>query len=152
MSLSTTEESRCRWATPPNRGDSVWTGSARLLALAAAVICVYLAWAAIAAGGRVAGCGGDVGGDCAGVLLSRWARWFGVPVAVPAAVVYCVVFIALWVLARAMTTGGGEFGMFWFPWRRSSWRRLPGSRLAIARPRKTVLVLPGRHGVPSFWP
>ena len=67
----------------------------------AATICLYLGWAAIVAGGRVAGCGG-AGGDCAGVLLSRWARWFDWPVAVPAAVVYGLVLAALFALPRSL--------------------------------------------------
>ena len=100
MPLSTTEESR----RPPDDTAAprrqVWLWIAGLLAMAAASICVYLAWAAIAAGGRVAGCGNGGSGDCAGVLLSRWARWFGLPVAAPAAAVYGVVLVALFVLAR----------------------------------------------------
>ncbi len=101
MSLSTSEESR-----PPLGGTAeprrfVWTWIAGLLALVAAGICVYLAWAAVAADGRVAGCGDGAGGDCAGVLTSRWARWFGLPVSVPAALVYGLIFAALCVLARS---------------------------------------------------
>ncbi|HEX4142285.1 MAG TPA: vitamin K epoxide reductase family protein [Pirellulales bacterium] len=97
MSLSTTDASRLPSGGPAPPARRAWLWIAGLLALMAAGICVYLAWAAIVAAGRVAGCGG---GDCADVLSSRWARWFGLPVSLPAVVVYGVVLVALWALAR----------------------------------------------------
>jgi len=99
MSLPTTEEFRTPSDDRAQPRREAWLWIARLLALAALSLCLYLAWAAIAAGGRVAGCG-EGNGDCAGVLLSRWARWFGMPVALPAAAVYGVVLTALFALTR----------------------------------------------------
>ncbi len=73
-------------------------------------VCLYLAFASIALGGRVAGCGDGAGGDCSAVLASRWARWFGLPVAIPAAVVYGLIFAALTLAGR----GDGR-------WQRRAW-------------------------------
>jgi uncharacterized membrane protein len=100
MSLFTTEARLpLDGSAAPRRRAWLWV--AGLLALTAAVICIYLAWAAIVADGRVAGCGHGGSGDCAGVLLSRWARWFGLPVAVPAAAIYGAVLALLLALARS---------------------------------------------------
>jgi len=58
---------------------------ARVLLLAALVISVYLGWVSFGGSG-VAGCGPDSG--CDKVLHSRWSKWFGIPVSVPAFFVY----------------------------------------------------------------
>ena len=63
-----------------------WT--IRALALIALVGSVILSWEALQSG-VLPGCGG--GSGCGEVLGSAWARWFGVPVAMPAALVYAVV-------------------------------------------------------------
>jgi uncharacterized membrane protein len=65
-----------------------------VVAVVALGVSAYLTWASFAAGGRVAGCGGSELG-CGNVLASRWSQWLGLPVALPAAVVYAVVLISL---------------------------------------------------------
>ncbi len=74
----------------------VW--SLRLICTAALGISVYLAWTAFSMG-QVFGCsGGDVI-DCGHVLTSHWSKVMGIPVSVPAAVLYASL-IALLVFAR----------------------------------------------------
>jgi uncharacterized membrane protein/protein-disulfide isomerase len=57
----------------------------RVLLAAAMLLSIYLAYVSFG-GGTVAGCGPESG--CDKVLRSRWSRWFGIPVSVPAVVVY----------------------------------------------------------------
>jgi uncharacterized membrane protein len=58
--------------------------SCGLFALAT-ITAAYLAWISLS-GGAVAGCGPQ--SPCHHVLHSRWAYWFGLPVSVPAALMY----------------------------------------------------------------
>ncbi|MBM3837723.1 MAG: hypothetical protein FJ398_07120 [Verrucomicrobia bacterium] len=58
---------------------------ARVFLLLSSVIAVYLAWVSFK-GGSLPGCGPESG--CDKVLQSRWSHWLGIPVAVPAAIVY----------------------------------------------------------------
>src|SRR5436309_12183590 len=60
----------------------------RLLMAGAIGVSGYLAWTSLS-GGAVAGCGPDSG--CDKVLHSRWAYWLGIPVSVPALLVYVAV-------------------------------------------------------------
>src|SRR4051812_18709738 len=60
----------------------------RLLMAGAVGISAYLAWTSLSAG-AVAGCGPD--SACDKVLHSRWAYWLGIPVSLPALLVYFVV-------------------------------------------------------------
>jgi uncharacterized membrane protein len=62
-----------------------WLKWARVLLLIAASGSIYLAWESFH-NGSVAGCG--VGSGCSAVLQSRWAYWMGLPVSVPAVLVY----------------------------------------------------------------
>ena len=71
----------------------VWL--ARSTALAAAAASGYLLWASLAAAGQVAGCGDSGGPGCSSVLLSRWSSWLGLPVGLPAVVVYSFYFVLL---------------------------------------------------------
>ena len=66
----------------PAPGWVIWT---RLLLTVAVAGAGYLAWVSIQ-NGPVAGCGPESG--CSKVLQSRWAYWLGVPVSVPAVLVY----------------------------------------------------------------
>lgn len=63
----------------------------RALVAAALLISLYLAYASFR-GGAIAGCGPESG--CDKVLQSRWSRWFGIPVSVPAIVVYGLMLAA----------------------------------------------------------
>ena len=65
--------------------------TARVLLAAAMAVSIYLAWVSFAGGG-VAGCGLDSG--CDKVLQSRWSKWFGIPVSVPAALLYGLMLAA----------------------------------------------------------
>jgi uncharacterized membrane protein len=79
----------------------VW--AARTVAFIGASLAGYLAWASIAAGGKVAGCSDQSGFDCAGALASRWSQWFGLPVALTAVFVYLALFAALLGIGPAST-------------------------------------------------
>jgi len=61
----------------------------RLLMLGAIAISAYLASTALS-GTAVAGCG--PASNCDKVLHSRWAYWFGIPVSLPALLMYAAVF------------------------------------------------------------
>ena len=78
--MSTTPSSKLRWTMVA-------------LATVATLGSGYLAWAAFA-GGQVAGCDGELI-SCDHVLSSRWSRWLGLPVGLPAMVLYIVAFAAL---------------------------------------------------------
>jgi uncharacterized membrane protein len=66
-----------------------WLKCARMLLAIAMLAAGYLAWVAIH-NGPAAGCG--AGSGCNAVLQSRWAYWLGVPVSVPAFLVYVALF------------------------------------------------------------
>ncbi len=68
--------------------------SLRLLALTALCVASYLAWISLQAGDAAVGCGGLPYFDCEHVLGSRWSSWLGVPVSLPAAIIYVVIFAA----------------------------------------------------------
>jgi uncharacterized membrane protein len=70
----------------------VWT--LRLICCVALGVTGYLAVTALRAG-EVAGCGGGAVWDCGFALHSRWAKVLGVPVSIPAFVLYAVVLGAL---------------------------------------------------------
>lgn len=69
----------------PQKGVPAAVGLARLLLLVAFGLTCYLATASFKSGG-LAGCGPE--GGCGEVLRSRWAYWLGVPVSVPAGLLY----------------------------------------------------------------
>jgi uncharacterized membrane protein len=71
--------------TPRRDCGAIARGSARTLLLAALAGGGYLAYISLSGGG-VAGCG--PGSGCDRVLSSRWAYWLGLPVSLPALVVY----------------------------------------------------------------
>lgn len=72
-------------------------GVLALLSAVALAFSAYLAWLSIS-GGAVPGC--DPGGafDCDHVLSTRWSSWLGVPIALPAAMIYASVLAAVWFL------------------------------------------------------
>jgi len=95
------ESAADRFAPPPPA--LLWL--MRGLAIAGLVIAGFLASTHLA--GRLASgesavplCGGTSWLDCASVLNSRWAEWFGVPVAAIAAVVYALMASALFGVGR----------------------------------------------------
>jgi uncharacterized membrane protein len=63
----------------------------QLLLTAALLISIYLGWVSLK-GGAVAGCGPESG--CDKVLHSRWSRWLGIPVSVPAVLLYSLMLAA----------------------------------------------------------
>ncbi len=65
---------------------------ARVLLVAALAIAIYLGWVSFG-GSAAAGCGPDSG--CDKVLNSRWSKWFGIPVSVPAFFLYTLMLAAL---------------------------------------------------------
>ncbi len=65
--------------------------AARFLLLIATAGAGYLAWVSLS-GGTVAGCGPSSG--CNEVLQTRWAYWLGVPVSLPAMLVYLGLLVA----------------------------------------------------------
>lgn len=74
----------------------------RLLLAGAAAISIYLAWASFG-GNSVAGCGPDSG--CDKVLGSRWSNWFGIPVSIPAILLYGLMLAATLRLTPRATPG-----------------------------------------------
>jgi len=73
-----------------------WT--VRVLALAATAVATYLTWISWQSGNPSVGCGGLPLLDCEHVLASRWSSWLGVPVSLPAAGVYGLIFASLLVI------------------------------------------------------
>src|SRR5688572_23034509 len=65
---------------------------ARVLLVAALVVSIYLGWVSLG-GSAVAGCGPE--SNCDKVLGSRWSKWFGIPVSVPAFFLYTLMLVAL---------------------------------------------------------
>lgn len=65
----------------------------RVVAAVGLVLSLWLTWPALT-GSTMPGCGGaNVGFTCDGLLFSRWARWFDVPVSALAALLYVAVLI-----------------------------------------------------------
>lgn len=95
----------------PLKGDTskmLWL--IRGLSILALGLSCFLIYRSLAAG--AGGCG--AGFDCQSVLSSRWSHWFGIPVAVPGALVYLGIFLTSFFLggispvrraARAVFTG-----------------------------------------------
>ncbi len=59
----------------------------RIIAVSALAIAGHLAWVAMLTGNTV-GCGSEGLFDCGEVLSSRWSKWMGLPVSLPAAAWY----------------------------------------------------------------
>jgi uncharacterized membrane protein/protein-disulfide isomerase len=72
----------------------------RLLLAAALLLSLYLGYVSFG-GSAVAGCGPDSG--CDKVLHSRWSKWFGIPVSLPAVLVYGLMLAAALRLTPAAT-------------------------------------------------
>jgi uncharacterized membrane protein len=69
-----------------------------VLSLSAFLLSSYLAWVSFSQTGPV-GCG--VNSGCGEILKSRWSRWLGVPVSLPAAILYGTVTGLLFSLKNA---------------------------------------------------
>jgi uncharacterized membrane protein/protein-disulfide isomerase len=85
---------------------------ARCLALGNLGIVAVIMWAT-GPGDKVTGCGGETLA-CDELLAGRWSRWLGLPVALPAALLYCLTLLGL-------------FGVCWERWprlQRVSWQQL----------------------------
>ena len=83
--------------TPSATSTPAWLKWARALLLIAMFGAGYLAWVSIHHG-AAAGCGPESG--CNAVLQSRWAYWFGLPVSVPAVLVYVALLAATILLQK----------------------------------------------------
>lgn len=84
-------------------------------ALAGTAISGYLAVTGLSAAGLPVGCG--AGGGCAEVLTSRWAGVWGVPIGVPATLVWLLAIIALAARLRALLAAAAlaiAFAALWF--------------------------------------
>src|SRR4051794_10800491 len=66
----------------------------RLLSATAGGISLYLLFVSLTRAGMPAGCG--KGSGCAEVMSSRWAGSFGMPVSLPAALVYFASLVLTW--------------------------------------------------------
>jgi len=89
--MATSSKSKTSAQPPGPKAGVLWV--IRLLVLCAAVVAGYLGWTSLS-GSTVAGCGPE--SDCAQVLNSRWAYWFGVPVSLIALLVYAAIFTGTW--------------------------------------------------------
>jgi uncharacterized membrane protein/protein-disulfide isomerase len=86
-----------------------WLAWVRLWLVVAILGAAYLAWVSLH-DGPVAGCG--AGSGCNKVLQSRWAYWLGIPVSIPALVVYVALLAASFLLGRKQTSGDEERGVW----------------------------------------
>src|SRR4026207_566040 len=73
----------------------------RVLLAAALLISLYVGYVSFG-GGAVAGCGPGSGGDKG--LHRRGSKWFGIPVSVPAVLLYGLMFAATLRLSRKATS------------------------------------------------
>ncbi len=76
-----------RWPSKKIASLPVLEGTLKLFSAVALSISCYLAWVAFSSG-NIAGCGSGNVFDCSPILHSRWSTIFGVPVSLPAAVLY----------------------------------------------------------------
>ena len=83
-----------------------WLKWARALLVIAMTGAGYLAWVSIH-NGSAAGCGPESG--CNAVLQSRWAYWFGLPVSIPAVLVY-IALLGTTVLLQKNTSPDDQRG------------------------------------------
>lgn len=70
-----------------------------VLSIVALAIAVYLYATSLSESGTPLGCG--EGGGCAEVLTSRWSQVFGIPVSVPAALIYMAIIAVMLILPVA---------------------------------------------------
>ncbi len=93
-------------ASPASASNQVWMHWARALLLIALCGAAYLAWVSLHHR-AVAGCG--LASGCHTVLQSRWAYWLGLPVSVPAVLVY-LALLASTSLLRKNTSAEAQRG------------------------------------------
>ena len=79
-------------ASTPGHSNLLALWVMRALALLATAVCGYLVWVAFS-GGDAAGCGGTM--NCDEVLRSKWSKWFGLPVSIPAMSLYGSLLLTL---------------------------------------------------------
>jgi uncharacterized membrane protein/protein-disulfide isomerase len=92
---------KSEFASKTSLGPSkVWLGLVRLLSVVALGLSAFLLWGSLS-GDRLPGCGLESG--CGTVLHTRWAYFFGMPVSLPALLLYIVVLGTTAVLGRSST-------------------------------------------------
>ncbi len=87
-----------------------WTLVVSAIALIALGITGYLSYVSLSAS-AVMGCGGSVF-DCSHVLTSKWSKIFGIPVSIPAFVLYLALLTAAWAPKLSSSAGNQFFAMF----------------------------------------
>src|SRR5258706_4939681 len=83
----------------------------RVLVAGAFAVATYLAWTSLS-GNAVAGCGPD--SSCDKVLRTRWAYWLGIPVSIPALLLYVGVFALTFRLAAQQSPAEQRKVWPWF--------------------------------------
>ena len=83
-------EMYCKARSTEVTGSLPFVWMLRSISAIAVILSVYLAWVAFSTG-KVAGCGGGNFFDCSPILRSKWSTLFGVPISVPAIVLYATV-------------------------------------------------------------
>lgn len=99
-------------AIHPRRASRLWI---ILPAAGASVVSAYLLYTAWLTAGEPIGCG--AGSGCSEVLSSRWSQLFGMPVSLPATVLYvgvCLAAAAEWRRGLAFAAGALLVTMAWF--------------------------------------
>jgi len=97
---SATASAEAPGARPAGAAPSRLLSVSRVALGIAALVAGYLTYASFTSGG-VAGCGPE--GGCSEVLNSRWSKWLGIPVSLPALALY----LALLVLSVGLARGQG---------------------------------------------
>ena len=85
----------------PRRLQKGWLILAHLALLLSACFAGYLALVSLS-GKPIAGCA--AGSGCNNVLSTRWAYWLGIPVSLPAFVIYLALLAASWVRTKAQNS------------------------------------------------
>lgn len=73
-----------------------FTSAIQLISMLGMSVSCYLAWVTFSSG-KIAGCGSGEVFDCSSILKSHWSTVFGIPVSVPAVLLYATTFIILFV-------------------------------------------------------
>lgn len=94
----------------------------RLLLGGALVTALYLAWHAVT-GGTLPGCGPE--SECDKVLQSRWSTWLGVPVTIPAILIYA----GLLAVTFAASRSSSNLQLSWLRWAAAGGITLLGAAL-----------------------
>ena len=90
--MDTAELEKSQLSTKSPRAWVPWL--LRVLSIGALAVAVYLSWTSLGMT-RIAGCGEGGTWDCHAVLQSRWSKWLGLPVSIPAAAIYATLLATL---------------------------------------------------------